>query len=78
MLSEANGDNKTFTVNAEQFAQVLTKATNLWLYASFVISYYHIALRDWLLRMNKMHMLFWYIEVGINCINEEALINILI
>lgn len=29
MLSEANGDNKTFTVNAEQFAQVLTKATNL-------------------------------------------------
>ncbi len=30
MISEANGGDKTFTVTEEQFAQVLTRATNLW------------------------------------------------
>jgi centrin-1 len=29
MISEANGGDKTFTVTEEQFAQVLTRATNL-------------------------------------------------
>lgn len=31
MISEANGgDNKSFCVTEEQFAQVLTRATNIW------------------------------------------------
>jgi centrin-1 len=29
MISEANGGDKTYTVTEEQFAQVLTRATNL-------------------------------------------------
>jgi centrin-1 len=29
MISEANGGDKTYTVTQEQFAQVLTKATNI-------------------------------------------------
>ncbi len=31
MISEANGSDKAYTVTEEQFAQVLTRATNLWL-----------------------------------------------
>jgi hypothetical protein len=30
MISEANGSDKAYTVTEEQFAQVLTRATNLW------------------------------------------------
>lgn len=30
MISEANGGDKSYTVTQEQFAQVLTKATNIW------------------------------------------------
>jgi hypothetical protein len=29
MISEANGSDKAYTVTEEQFAQVLTRATNL-------------------------------------------------
>lgn len=31
MISEANGGDKSLCVTEEQFAQVLTRATNIWL-----------------------------------------------
>lgn len=37
MISEANNGDKTSTVTQEQFAQVLSKATNLWLSVSLTI-----------------------------------------
>lgn len=40
MISEANNGDKSLAVSQEQFAQVLTKATNLW--SSHKLSYYFI------------------------------------
>lgn len=37
MISEANGGDKSYTVTEEQFAQVLTRATNLWYFNSIFL-----------------------------------------
>lgn len=40
MISEANGSDKAYTVTEEQFAQVLTRATNLWYLIPVYVLYF--------------------------------------